>query len=192
MNFLKNALLVSALCFLVQISSAQSQSHQPVKEAGVVLLNHFIPMLMEKLGLVSNKQFISLAAQEKCVYIVYYTATGVEEQTEGRNALSKVLCGFHPSESVNLDQSLSQSEISLINGMLETVIHYWPAIGQSSIAGLRGSFLVRDGLLSEGQSRWKLTVDNKPYDLLLRRSPFSFSIIKYPWMENPLYVNWSY
>jgi hypothetical protein len=124
-NFLKNALLFSALCLLGQISTAQSQTRIHVEEAGVVLLNNYIPILLDRVGLTRNRQFINSAAQEKCVYLVHYIATDETQQSEGQTALSKVLCGLHPTESVNLDQNLSQNEISLINDLLRAVISYW-------------------------------------------------------------------
>lgn len=51
---------------------------------------------------------------------------------------------------------------------------------------------MRNGLLNETANRWTLTVEKKAYDLLIQKSPFSFSIIKFPWMEKPLHIDWPY
>ena len=80
----------------------------------------------------------------------------------------------------------------LIKGLIEAVIAHWPAIGGSSVEGLRGNWLFRDGLLYDQDDRWELVVEKSAYDLLLDKSPFSFSIIKYPWMSKPLHVTCPY
>lgn len=72
------------------------------------------------------------------------------------------------------------------------MISYWPAIGNTSVNGFRGNWLVRDGLLTELEDKWELTVEKRAYDVLIHQSPFSFSIIKLPWMEKPLHVTWPY
>ena len=87
---------------------------------------------------------------------------------------------------------ISQEHKTLIEGLIEAVIGYWPAIGDTSIEGFRGNWLVREGILREEEDRWTLTVEKKAYDILMLKSPFSFSIIKLPWMTKPLHVSWSF
>ena len=87
---------------------------------------------------------------------------------------------------------IGENDKNLIEELINAAISYWPEIGSCSIPGFRGNWLVRDGLLTEFEDRWELTVEKRPYDLLISHSPFSFSIIKYPWMPKPLHVNWPY
>ena len=51
---------------------------------------------------------------------------------------------------------------------------------------------MRNANLVEKNDFWELTVEKRAYDLLIHKSPFSFAIIKYPWMEKPLHVVWAY
>ncbi len=88
--------------------------------------------------------------------------------------------------------TLSANERILVDGLIKAAIGYWPAIGNCSIDGFRGNWLVRDGLLTEFEDKWELTVEKRSYDILIHKSPFSFSIIKYPWMAKPLHVTWPY
>lgn len=37
---------------------------------------------------------------------------------------------------------------------------------------------------------WYLDVDPGTFDMLLDSLPWSFSIIKHPWMERAVHVNW--
>ena len=96
------------------------------------------------------------------------------------------------SQPVKDGITITDEQKELIEGLINAVINYWPAIGQCSIDGFRGNWLVRDGLLTEQDDRWELIVEKRAYDLLINRSPFSFSIIKHPWMKKPLHVTWPY
>ena len=102
------------------------------------------------------------------------------------------LCGLKPEETITQTITVTDSEKELMEGLLKAVINYWPSIGQSSVAGLRGNWLIRDGMLNEEQDQWQLTVEKRAYDVLISRSPFSFSIIRYPWMDKAMHVVWNY
>ncbi|MAL59189.1 MAG: hypothetical protein CMC14_04000 [Flavobacteriaceae bacterium] len=160
--------------------------------AGVVLINSYFPLLFQRLGLTTNDQFNTTENQLKAVHYVQYLATGLSKTEESFLPLNKILCGISIANPVPEGIDIKEDEKELMHGLLEAAIGYWPAIGETSIDGFRGNWLVRDGLLNEESNHWDLTVEKKAYDLLLNRSPFSFSVIKFPWMEKPLEVNWPY
>ncbi|KAF2517477.1 hypothetical protein E0W68_10925 [Flavobacterium salilacus subsp. salilacus] len=164
----------------------------PVKNAGVVLLNSFIPMLFERLKLTENKRFINNTKQDEAVHYIQYLTTGLTHTEEHFLPLNKILCGLTLDEPVSDGITVSDSDKATITGLLKAAIGYWTSIGETSVNGFRGNWLVRDGLLYEQEDRWELTVEKRAYDLLIHKSPFSFSIIKYPWMDKPLHVNWNY
>lgn len=163
-----------------------------VKNAGIILLNNYIPLLFERLNLTVNNQFTSKENQVAAVHYLQYLITGISDAEDQLLTLNKVLCGLAPDESTNIALDISEAQRLLIEGLLNAAIGYWPAIGQTSINGFRGNWLVRDGLLRETEERWELTVDKRAYDILIHKSPFTFSIIKYQWMEKPIHVNWPY
>lgn len=163
-----------------------------IKNAGLVILNNYIEMLFERLHLTSNKQFTSAENQSKAVHYLQYLVTGLSNTEERYLPLNKLLCGLPITQTVPDGITISEEEKELIHGLIQAVIAHWSSIGQTSVEGFRGNWLVRDGLLQELEDRWELTVEKKPYDLLINKSPFSFSIIKYPWMEKPLHVSWPY
>ncbi|WP_158992501.1 contractile injection system tape measure protein [Mucilaginibacter sp. L196] len=163
-----------------------------VKNAGAVLLNNYIIMLFERLGLINNKNFANSTAQAEAVHYLQYVITGLTQTDESLLALNKVLCGLPLAEPVHDGINISPANVKLIDGLITAIIGYWPAIGQCSVNGFRGNWLVRNGLLVEQEERWELTVEKRAYDLLINKSPFSFSIIKYPWMVKPLHVYWAY
>ncbi|HWY37764.1 MAG TPA: contractile injection system tape measure protein, partial [Bacteroidia bacterium] len=164
----------------------------PVKNAGLVILNSYIPFLFERLGIVNNKQFLNAEAQEEAVHYLQHLVTGLHTTSEEFLPLNKVLCGLTLSHPVHNSIEISEEYKKMMNGLIAATIGHWPAIGNCSVNGFRGNWLVRDGLLTEQDDKWELTVEKRAYDLLIHKSPFSFSIIKYPWMSKPLHVTWPY
>jgi len=164
-----------------------------IKNAGLVLLNSFIPMLLERLGIITGeRKFVSPDARSEAVHYLQYVVTGLCETEESFLPLNKVLCGMPLSEPVHGSIHISEENKKLISGLIKAAIGFWPSAGDSSIQGFRGNWLVRDGILKEQDDRWELSVEKRVYDLLIHKSPFSFSIIKFPWMLKPLHVNWPY
>lgn len=175
-----------------QQKSEEAREVIPVKNAGLVLLNNYFSMLFDRLGIIENRQFINAEKQEAAVHYLQYIVTGHNHTDEYLVMLNKVLCGLPLSTPVPDGIVIPDNEKQTINSLIKAAIDYWPAIGETSVQGFRGNWLVRDGLLSETEDRWELTVEKRAYDLLIHKSPFSFSIIKYPWMDKPLHVNWNY
>jgi len=163
-----------------------------VRNAGIVLLNSFIVMLFERLSLVKDNNFTSIENQKNAVLYLQYVVTGVSETEDSYLALNKILCGLSVTDSVHAIIEISQENEILIVGLIKAAVSYWSAIGHSSVEGFRGNWLIRDGMLTELEDKWELTVDKRAYDLLINKSPFAFSIIKYPWMHKPLHVIWPY
>ncbi|HRF39189.1 MAG TPA: contractile injection system tape measure protein, partial [Saprospiraceae bacterium] len=69
-------------------------------------------------------------------------------------------------------------------------IDNWGALGSTSPDGLRGNFLVRDGKLTRTDLGRLLQVEAQSYDLLLDRLPWGINMVKLPWMEDMLFVEW--
>lgn len=163
-----------------------------IRNAGLVLLSNFIEPLFERLQLQSDNQFTSADNQSKAVRYLQFLATGLSNTEESFLNLNKVLCGLPVTHSIPNDITISDDEKKLIYSLINAVISNWYSIKNSSVESFRDNWLIRNGLLQELEDRWELTVDKRVYDILINRCPFSFSIIKYPWMEKPLHVIWPY
>lgn len=163
-----------------------------IRNAGIVIISPYFVMLFDRLGLVRGNKFTTRENQIKAVQYLQYVITGLSNTEEIYLPLNKVLCGLALSEAVPDEIDVSEDDKELINSLISAVISHWTAIGNSSIDGFRGNWLVRDGILVEFVDKWELTVDKRAYDLLINKSPFAFSIIKYPWMQKPLHVIWPY
>ena len=163
-----------------------------VPNAGLVLLNNYFLMLMERLEIISEKAFKTVDDQLNAVHYFQYVVTGLTKTDESLLVLNKVLCGLSPDAPVRDSIEMIPDQKQLIDGLIQAAIGYWSAIGDTSVDGFRGNWLVREGILRETEERWELTVEKRAYDILLMKSPFSFSIIKLPWMQKPLHVTWPY
>lgn len=163
-----------------------------VRNTGLVLLNNFFPTLFERLGLIQGGKFIDDYSQSDAVQYIQFLTTGNSFAEESFLSLNKILCGLPISSPLKTSISITRENSELIEGLIKAAIGHWPAIGDSSIEGFRGNWLVRDGQLTEYQNHWVLMVEKKAYDLLINQAPFSFSIIMFPWMEKPIHVEWPY
>lgn len=163
-----------------------------VRNAGVVIINSYIPILFERLELTVNNKFTSLENQKKAVKYLQYVVTGLPNTDEVYLPLNKILCGLSVTDKVADEIEITNQERDLIQGLLHAVISHWPEIGDCSVDGFRGNWFIRDGILSELEDKWELRVEKRAYDILLNRSPFAFSIVKFQWMNKPLYINWAY
>ncbi len=161
-----------------------------INNAGLVILQSFIRPLFNRLHLVENDKFVSASAQRHAVHCLQFLVTGHEQTEEQFLLLNKLLCGLAPHEPVEYGIALTAEHKEIAVSLLEAAIAHWSAMGKCSVDGMRGSWLVRDGSLSEVSDRWNLIVEKRVYDVLLARSPFSYSIIKLPWMEKAIYVTW--
>lgn len=164
----------------------------PVKNAGMVLLQSFFPMLFDRLGLIKDKQFNNEEAAQYATHYLHFLVTGLEDSQDPELLLNKVVCGLRATDPIEYGTTISLQQQVLVEGLIQSAINYWPAIGKSSINGFRGNWLVRNGLLIEHEDKWELAVEKRPYDILIHKSPFSFSIVKHPWMPKALYVTWNY
>ena len=161
-----------------------------IDNAGLVILQGFIGALFSRLGLTENDRFVSDIAQRRAVHYLQFLVTGNSETQESQLMLNKLLCGLELDVAVELEVEISTVEMEVCLSLLNSVIGYWSAIGSSSIDGFRGNWLVREGSLTLAKDHWDLIVDRRAYDVLLARAPFSYSVIKLPWMEKAIYVTW--
>ncbi len=100
------------------------------------------------------------------------------------------MCGVEIAMPLIREIQLRQQEKDAVEGMLKAIIGNWAVIGSTSIQGLRESFLQRNGWLQRKEEGWHLKVEPKGIDVLLDQLPWSFAIIKHPWMTQAIHVEW--
>ncbi|MBY6263629.1 hypothetical protein EI613_17160 [Azospirillum sp. 412522] len=171
-----------------------------IDNAGLVLLNPFLPHFFERLGVLSPTdtgapRVATPEAAAKAVHLLQHLADGVLEdgrciQPEPALVLNKLLCGLDPAVPIAPEYRPAPEELALCDQLLAAAIGNWTIISNSSAAGLRETFLRREGRLEHGDRGWSLTVQRKTVDVLVDRIPWSFATLYHRWMEEPLHVSW--
>lgn len=163
-----------------------------VNQAGLVILNPFLTHLFDQCGYREQGGRILASCYERAIKLLDYCTTGNSlSSPEFELVLAKVLCGLPPDYPLPNDNPLSDYEKNAANELLEAVIEYWKALKNTSVEGLRQSFLQRTGVLYFEDGAWLLRVENRTWDVLLNQLPWPVSIIKLPWMEPALRVDWT-
>ena len=161
-----------------------------LKNAGLVILWPYLERYFELLEMVNNKKFKSKKAARRAVQLLQYLVTGLDSAPEHELLLNKVLCGVEIATPMPFEIELSDQERDISEQMLKGLLQNWPRLKNTSIEALREGFLVRDGRLIETDEVWQLKVEDKTLDILMDSMPWSFGIIKLPWMNKRLNVEW--
>jgi hypothetical protein len=162
-----------------------------ITNAGLILLHPFLPALFGHLNLIEENAWIDEASKQKAVLAMEYLITGKDETEEFDLVLNKILCGIGIDEVVPttiLTDEVTKTECDVL---LMELIKHWDVLKNTSIAGLREGFLQRRGKLSRVDDGWLLQVEQKAIDVLLNHLPWGIGIIKLPWMNEMLVVEWT-
>ena len=162
-----------------------------VPYAGVVILYPFIRSFLDCIKLLEDGIFPEVWHQHKAAKMIYFLATGSEQPVIFDLALAKLLTGMPIQDPMDCFIKIGKEEKLEATNLLETVIAHWGCLGNSSPDGLREGYLMRDGKLTHKANGWHLQVERKTIDILLDRIPWGFNVIKYPWMEEMLFVEWN-
>ena len=161
-----------------------------IENSGLVILWPFLPRFFERLQLVEGNEFKSAPAQHRAAGLLQYLVTEDPSPPEYQTTLNKILCGLDPGGVLEFDSPVTDTESEECATLLSSVIAQAPILRDISMDGFRGSFLLRQGLLSARDGVWLLRVERETYDVVLDRFPWSIDWVRFPWMEVPLGVEW--
>ena len=161
-----------------------------INNSGLILLWPFYKQLFTKIGLLQKNNFIDTNAAQKAVLILQYLVDGNTEIPESNLPLNKILCGIDISEPIETSLNISDAEIEECETLLAAAIANWSILKNTSIDGLRKTFLQRNGILRIRHGSWLLQVERQTYDILLDKIPWSIRVIKLSWIDEILYVEW--
>jgi hypothetical protein len=159
--------------------------------AGLVLAYPFIEPLMQHVGLIGEDIPFSVENRAQAALLLHYLVYASPAFDESALALNKVLCGLRPESFVNLDVFECTPAVKQeCEDVLHSIVTHWHVLRNTSAEGLRETFLQREGKLTRRANNWLLQVDSRGVDVLMASLPWSIGIIKLPWMECMLYVEW--
>lgn len=171
-----------------------SQGHL-IAQAGLVLLHPYLPRCFNVLGLYPTGQRgpITEALWPRAASVLHWLAMGdATEPLECDLGLIKLLLGRgeHDALSHGLP-TLLPHEREEAAALLQAVLGHWSALKGTSVEGLRQSFLQRAGWIEPLDRAWQLRVQPAAFDMLLGSLPWGLSMVKLPWMDRPMHVEWS-
>ncbi len=161
----------------------------PVRTAGLVLLHPFLTRFFRHLGWLDDAGGMNSDFRWHAVQALQFLALGKCGLPEPTLVMEKTLCGIplhEPAELPVLDDAVRAE----CDHLLEAVIRHWSVLGKTSVDGLRDSFLARPGLLRSEETRTCLTVEKRPYDMLLGSLPWSMGPVMFKWLDRPIQVRW--
>jgi hypothetical protein len=100
------------------------------------------------------------------------------------------MCDIRIQEPIGREIIIGEEEKQLGAELLEVLRQRWPKMENTSREGIRVSFLQREGALTAMEDGWRLRVEQKGIDVLLSYLPWSWGIVKLPWMNATIYTEW--
>ena len=161
-----------------------------ITNAGMIIIWPFLSTLCSKLGLLEGKTFIDDHSLQKAVLMLHYIVFGDEKFEESNLILNKILCGVSPDFFVDTSLRLNEMEKSIGDQLLNAVTKNWEKLNNTSVKGLIESFLQRAGVIKKTENNYTLTVETKPFDLLLKTIPWNIMMIQTSFMDSRLLVEW--
>jgi hypothetical protein len=160
-----------------------------IQNAGLILLSPFLQTFLEAGDLLKDNKIINPA---KALHAIQYLVTFHTQTPEYELQLNKILCGLPVNAPIPFEIELPEKVLQEAHQLLETVIEYWYALKNTTPSGLQEGFLQRRGKLTlKANGDWLLQIEHKSYDILLESLPWAYNLVKLPWMEQLLWVEYS-
>jgi len=170
---------------------ASDQAAETVSYAGAVLLHPYLNSLFKACGIEVVKRRIPSGLNEKAASLLSFLITGRDDVAEFHLDFLKLLLGLPREIPLPLGGGvLGESEKLEALRLLESFIDHWKSLKGTSIEGVRRTFLQRPGMLRQTDEGFLLQIERTGIDVLLDRFPYSYSVVKMPWMPKPIYVEW--
>lgn len=168
-----------------------AEQTRTVMFTGVILLHPYLPRFLKACGIEAEAGALPVAALGRAAALLHYLVTGNDEPEEFQLELFKILLGMTPEAPLPVAAGmLNDDDKAEADALLQSLLGHWSALKNTSLPGLRASFLNRSGYLKKTDTGWLLTVERCGYDVLLDYFPFSFSMVRLPWMREPIHVYW--
>ncbi|MGK0413942.1 MAG: hypothetical protein ACJA1B_002159, partial [Polaribacter sp.] len=172
------------------IAIPESEGSIYINNAGLILIWPFLSTLFNKLGLLNGRSFIDDASLQKAILVTQYVIFEGDENEESNLVLNKILCGVAPSFFVDTKIELNEMEKNIAKSVLRAVTGNWEQLKNTSMVNFKETFLKREGIIQKVDSNYKLIVEKKPFDMLLRTIPWNISMIQNSFMGFRLIVEW--
>lgn len=182
-------------------NAKQNAKHNPADElpeegvymenGGLVILHPFFQPLFTELELVTiDGQFVNDDAKMRAAVILDYLLTGNTQYAEYDMLLNKLICGIPAEEVLPNDIILAERETRECDELMNTVLQYWEALKGAGTEAVRETFFHRKAKVRFKDDHWLLQVERNAADILLDRLPWGIGIIRLPWLQYLIHVEW--
>lgn len=160
-----------------------------VGQAGLVLVAPFLATFLKNTGYLDRNG--QLLKKTKIPILLHYLATGEKKAPEWKLSLPKILAGLQLGQHCDVAIRPSKKLDEKIAELLNAIIGHWEALKNTSPQGLQMSFLNRTGALKSKNGFYYLYIEEKTIDILLNYVPWNFNTIRFNWMRQILFVEWT-
>lgn len=175
----------------LRVEGVNQEASILIENAGLVLLYPYFKNLFSSLQLLNAKDFKDEMCMQKAVVYLHYLVYGEMPEDECQLALNKILCGATPETIILFNEiSFTDEELSWSDTLKSMVIQHWTKLGSTTIQGLTETFLKRDGSLIFRANNYHVHVERKGFDVLLDTIAWPISIIRLPWNNYLISLNW--
>jgi hypothetical protein len=138
-----------------------------------------------------NREFTTVESRATAVLLLQRLARGPGRVAEHELPLNKILCGWPLEAPVDPLRPPGEDWDPLCEDLLRAAIAHWSVLGETSPAGFRQTFLLREGDLIRSEKGWTVRVHPGSFDILLQSLPWALSLVPLPWLEKPIHVLWT-
>lgn len=162
-----------------------------IENAGLVLVAPFFGTVFKDLGYLDQRRvFVSAGARVRAVHFSQFLVTAEQHPAECGLVLNKILCGMNADEPLERFVDLNEQELAAAAEVLDSALEHWSVLKRTSVPVFRQTFLQHAGILSSPSGHWLLRIERTGVDVLIDTLPWTISVIKHPWMQQPLMVEW--
>ena len=161
-----------------------------IYNAGLVIVWPYLPRLFLNLGMTNNDNLIDMDTAERAALLLQYLVEPETDMPESLLSLNKLLCGFELSWPLPADFTATEREQSECDALLTAVTHHWDVLKNMSFERIRLDFFQRQGILRPRDGNWQLQVEPQTHDILMQKLPWPIGVVKLPWMDYTLFVQW--
>ncbi len=164
-----------------------------VNNAGVILLYPFMSQLFNRMGYLDNNRSMKEEMKPRAIFLIQYMVFGKEQEyREQELSLNKVIVGWPMDKPLPQSLSLTDAEKDTVAELLKTLRQYWTKMKNTPEEAIREAFLRRRGKLEDhlSEQKWVLTVEEKPYDILIDTVPWSFKMARFPGSNYYIVTKW--
>ena len=138
-----------------------------------------------------RRDFNSNESKVRAIFILQRLIANEDREYDEKDLfLNRLLINYPFNEPLPKRMELNQDELNTIDSLLEAAKTNWEKMRNTSMRGFQEAFLRRAGFIEKTEREWVLTVEERAFDILLDSIPWSYKLVRLPWMENILKVNW--